>query len=220
MALKLSAQLGFPCFAVVGICLRFLFGQGKLCVCILHLQSLSSLILGLLRVRAKTHLLCVWLDKAGGSQPLSTTSCQRAEIPQHRSGADIMGSVWPSIWDISWFGTSSSAPAGGLYLTLCTAGEKGWEVASRVRFPSTAPAVPGRALKQAVGTTLSPYSSTHGPLPCLLHHHSLVLEGTCDFSALCFSLLHTKEENHSWVSDFASLAKVWFGLYQMVMSHC
>lgn len=36
-------QLRLPCFAVVGIRLQFLLGQGELCVCILHLQSLASL---------------------------------------------------------------------------------------------------------------------------------------------------------------------------------
>ena len=82
-----------------------------------------------------------------------------------------MESMQPSIWDISWFGISSSAPAGGPYVDLHTAGESGCEAAPRVKFPSMAPAVPGTALKRGVGTTLRPYSSIRVPLPCLLHYH-------------------------------------------------
>lgn len=109
--------------------------------------------------------------------------CQRAQMPQRWGGANIMESTQPSVWDISWFGISSSAPAGGPYVDLRLAGESGCEAALRVKFPSMAPAVPGTAFKRGVGTTFKPYSSIHVPLPRLLHHRYLFLEDTCDFSA-------------------------------------
>lgn len=113
--------------------------------------------------------------------------CQRAQMPQRWGGANIMESTRPSVRDISWFGISSSAPAGGPYVDLRIAGESGCEAALRVKFPSMAPAVPGTALKRGEGTTFKPYSSIHVPLPCLLHHHYLFFGRHLWFLCSCAS---------------------------------
>lgn len=141
-------------------------------------------------------LLCTWLEKADGWQPLSTAPCQRKDPTAPRWGkyngqcaAKHLGHflVWQIQLCTSW-GSISSAQLG-------RRGEK------LLRGRSS------QAQHQLflAGRWSSPYLSTHGPLPCLFHHHRLVLGGTCDFSALCLSLLLVKEENHSSVSDFASV---------------
>lgn len=70
-----------------------------------------------------------------------------------------MENMQPSIWDVSCSGTSSSAPAGGPYVDLRTAGEGGCEAAPRVEFPSMALAVPGTAGEWEQPSDLSPQST-------------------------------------------------------------
>lgn len=186
-------QLTFPCFAVGGICLQFLLGQGELCVCILHLQPLT--------------LLDFWPSK-GQSKEVSPVPVageglpapQHSFLPKDRDPTALRWGKYNGecvakhlghflAWHIQ-FCTSWGCISGPLH----SWGE-GVRTCSEREVLRHGTSCSGRALNQGVGTTLRPHSSSHGALPCL--HLCLVLDGTCDFSALCLSLLLMEEENRS-----------------------